>query len=93
MKYTDQEEIAGKRLVPYSLRHMYATTRLQHGISHNALCENMGVGESYLKVHCSHYLPRLATEDLTRMRNDIGLNGRFLREGDDFAVMDDEVTV
>ena len=92
MKYTDQEEITGKRLVPYSLRHMYATTRLQHGTSHNALCENMGVGESYLKVHYSHYLPRLATEDLTRMRNDIGLDGRFLREGDDFAVMDDEVT-
>ena len=31
MKYTDQEEIAGKRLVSYSLRHMYATTRLQQG--------------------------------------------------------------
>ena len=47
MKYTEQEEITGKRLVPYSLRHMYATTRLQHGTSYNALCENMGVGESY----------------------------------------------
>ncbi len=71
---------------------MYATTRLQHGTSHNALCENMGVGESYLKDHYSHYMPRLATEDLTRMRNDIGLDGRFLREGDDFAVMDNEET-
>ena len=53
----------------------------------------MGVGEFYLKIHYSHYLTRLATEGLTRMRNDIGLDGRFLREGDDFAVMDDEVTV
>jgi len=90
MQYTRQEVKIGKRLVPYSLRHLYATTRLQHGTSHNALCENMGVGESYLKKHYSHFLPRLATEDLTRMRNDIGLDGRFLLEGDDFAVMDDD---
>ena len=52
MKYTDQEEIVGKRLIPYSLRYIYATIRLQHGTSHNGLCENMGVGESYLKVYC-----------------------------------------
>lgn len=88
--YTDQESKTGKHLVVYSLRHLYATTRLQHGTSHNALCENMGVGESYLKKHYSHYLPRLATEDLTRMRSDIGLDGRFLHEGEDFAVMDVE---
>lgn len=90
LQYTEQEVKTGKRLVPYSLRHLYATTRLQHGTSHNALCENMGVGESYLKKHYSHFLPRLATEDLTRMRSDIGLDGRFLHEGDDFAVMDVE---
>ena len=52
----------------------------------------MGVGETYLKKHYSHFLPRLATEDLTRMRSNIGLGGRFLREGDDFAVMDNEET-
>lgn len=86
----DQDDKWGKHFVPYSLRHFYATTRLQHGTSHNALCENMGVGETYLKKHYSHYLPRLATEDLTRMRNDIGLDGRFLHEGEDFAVMDVE---
>ncbi len=32
----------------------------------------------------------MATADLTLMRSDMGLGGRFLREGDDFAVMDDE---
>ena len=87
---TNQDDKWGKHFVPYSLRHFYATTRLQQGTSHNALCENMGVGETYLKKHYSHFLPRLATEDLTRMRSDIGLGGRFLREGDDFAVMDVE---
>ena len=86
----NQDDKCGKHFVPYSLRHLYATTRLQHGTSHNALCENMGVGETYLKKHYSHYLPRLATKDLTRMRNDIGLDGRFLHEGEDFAVMDVE---
>ena len=90
MRYTDQESKWGKHFVPYSLRHFYATTRLQHGTSFNALCDNMGVGETYLKKHYSHFLTRLATEDLTRMRSDIGLGGRYLKEGDDFALMDVE---
>jgi len=88
MRHADQEAKCGKRFVPYSLRHFYATTRLQNGTSRTALCENMGVTEPYLRKHYSHYLPRLATEDLTRMRSDIGLGGKFLKEGEDFTLMD-----
>jgi integrase len=89
--FTKEEERWGKHFVPYSLRHFYATTRLQNGTSKEALCKNMGCGETYLRKHYSHYLARLATADLMVMRSDIGLGGEMLKEGDDFAVID-EVT-
>ena len=34
--FTKEEERTGKHLVPYSLRHLYATIRLQHGTSYAA---------------------------------------------------------
>ena len=89
--FTRENERWGKHFVPYSLRHLYATTRLQNGTSREALCKNMGCGETYLRKHYSHYLARLATADLMVMRNDIGLGGEMLKEGDDFALLD-EVT-
>ena len=87
IKFVGEEERTGKRLVPYSLRHLYATTRLQNGTSKQALCENMGVTEPYLRKHYSHFLTRLATADLMKMRNDIGLRGE-LKEGGDFTIPD-----
>lgn len=89
--YTKEKERWGKHFVPYSLRHLYATTRLQNGTSKEALCRNMGVTEPYLRKHYSHYLTRLATADLMSMRKDIGLGGEMLREGDDFT-LNDEMT-
>ena len=83
-----ENERCGKHFVPYSLRHFYATTRLHHGTSRSALCENMGCGEKYLKDHYSHFLTRLATADLTRMDDAIGLGGVLIPEGEDFAVPD-----
>ena len=87
--YTGEEERLGKKFVPYSLRHFYATTRLQNGTSKEALCRNMGVTEAYLRKHYDHSLTRLATADLMRMRDDIGMGGKFLKEGEDFALLDD----
>ena len=87
IKFVGEEERTGKHLVPYSLRHLYCTTRLQNGTSKQALCENMGVSEPYLRKHYSHFLTRLATADLMKMRNDIGLRGE-LKEGGDFTIPD-----
>ena len=44
-------------------------------------------------IYGSIYLPlsRLATADLMVMRKDIGLGGEMLKDGDDFALVD-EVT-
>jgi len=53
---TNEDEHWGKHFVPYSLRHPYATTRLQYCTSRTALYENMGVTETYLRKHCSKYL-------------------------------------
>ena len=86
--FTNEDERWGKHFVPYSLRHLYATTRLQNGTSKEALCRNMGCEEVYLRKHYSHYLTRLATNDLMLMRKDIGLGGELIKEGDDFALID-----
>lgn len=84
--FTNEDERWGKHFVPYSLRHLYATIRLQHGTTRSALCENMGCTEPYLRKHYSHYLNRLATADLMKMDKDIGLGGTIIKEGDDFMV-------
>lgn len=84
--FTDQDERWGKHFVPYSLRHLYATIRLQHGTSRTALCENMGVTEPYLRKHYSKYLTRLATADLMKMDKDIGLGGKIIPQGEDFVI-------
>jgi len=86
--FTNENERWGKEFVPYSLRHLYATLRLQHGTSRSALCENMGVTETYLRKHYSHYLTRLATADLMKMDKEIGLGATPIAEGDDFVVPD-----
>ena len=90
LTYTGEEERLAKHFVPYSLRHLYATTRLQNGTSKEALCRNMGVTEAYLRKHYDHSLTRLATADLMRMRGDIGMGGKFLKEGEDFALLDED---
>ncbi len=86
--FTNEDERWGKRFVPYALRHLYASIRLQHGTSRSALCENMGVTEPYLRKHYSHYLSRLATADLMKMDKEIGLGGTIIPAGEDFMVPD-----
>ena len=75
-----------KHFVPYLLRHLYATTRLQHGTSRTALCENMVFKETHLRKHYSKYLTRLVTVDIMKMDNDIGLRGQLISRGGDFAI-------
>ena len=90
IEFTDENKRWGKKFVPYSLRHFYATTRLQNGTSKIALCNNMGVTEPYLRKHYSHFLTRLATDDLMKMNNEIGLGGRMIPDGEDFYIPDDQ---
>ena len=48
----------------------------------------MGVTEPYLRKHYSHYLTRLATEDLMKINNEIGIGGTLIPEGEDFVIPD-----
>ena len=87
-KFTNENERWGKSFVPYGIRHFYATTRLQNGTSTYALCKNMGVTEPYLRKHYSKYLNRLATPELMKMNNEIGLGGTIIPDGEDFFIPD-----
>ena len=84
--FTNENERWGKHFLPYGIRHLYATIRLQNGTSRTALCENMGVTEPYLRKHYSHYLTRLATEDLMKINSDIGIGGTLIPDGEDFVI-------
>ena len=86
--FTGEKEKTGKHLVPYSLRHFYATMRKLHGTKNSALSLNMGTGDTYLERHYSHLNPLLAADDLTRMDTSIGLSGVPIQKGDDFVLMD-----
>ena len=89
MKFTGEEERLGKKLVPYSLRHFYATTRIYNNTPHDILCRNMGVGDTYLRNHYDHTINRHFIDELTRMRKKTG-NKTFLKEGEDFCLMDED---
>jgi len=86
--FTNENERWGKVFQPYGLRHFYATTRLQNGTSQQALCDNMGVKQQYLTKHYSHYLTRLASDDLMQMNAHIGLGGKIIPMGEDFTITD-----
>ena len=90
IEFTDENNRWGKKFVPYSLRHFYATTRLQNGTSMIALCNIMGVTEPYLRKHYSYFLSILATDDLMKMNNEIGLGGKLIPEGEEFFIPHDQ---
>ena len=90
-EYTNEDERWNKRFVPYSLRSLYATTRLQNGTNTYDLCKNMGTGEQYLKKHYSKYMTRNSTSELIKVRQNLGIMGKVI-EGYDF-VLEDELLV
>ena len=85
--YTSEDERWGKHFVPYSLRHLDATTQLQYGTYRTALCENMGATETYLRKYYSKCLTCLANADPMKMDKDIGLCGKLISRGNDFAIL------
>ena len=86
LQYTGEEARLGKKFVPYSLRHFYATTRIQNGTPYDILCRNMGVEDKYLRKHYDHTANRQFTRELTRINPNAGrLGGRKLKEGEDYG--------
>ena len=92
IRFTNENERWGKEFVPYSLRHFYATTRLQNGTNTQTLCANMGVTEPYLRKHYSHFMTRLATDELTKIDKNLRSSRKVqkLMMKDDFVIGDYE---
>ena len=89
-EFTNEDERWNKRFVPYSLRSLYATSRLQNGNNTYDLCKNMGTGEQYLKKHYSKYMTRLSVGELIKVRKNYGIE---VVEGNDFVLGDEELLV
>ncbi len=65
----------GDKRTLYSLRHMYATFRLQYGrVSVFTLALNMGTSVDMIKRHYSHLTPAMAAEEITRRWFEPGSN-------------------
>ena len=56
----------GDRRTIYSLRHTYATFRLQEGVNHYVLARNMGTSVKMLEQHYGHTSNRAMADELTK---------------------------
>lgn len=58
----------GQRRTIYSLRHTYATFRLQEGVNHYTLAKNMGTSVAMLEKHYGHTSNVAAADELTKRK-------------------------
>lgn len=58
----------GQQRTVYSLRHTYATFRLQEGVNHYALARNMGTSVAMLEQHYGHTSNVAAADELTKRK-------------------------
>ena len=58
----------GQRRTIYSLRHTYATFRLQEGVNHYVLARNMGTSVKMLEQFYGHTSTRAMADELTKSR-------------------------
>jgi integrase len=59
-------DVNGSRRSLYSLRHTYATFRLQEGVNHYILARNMGTSVKMLEQHYGHTSNRAMADELTK---------------------------
>ena len=62
-------DVHGQRRVIYSLRHTYATFRLQEGVNHYVLARNMGTSVKMLENFYGHTSNRAMASELTKTRS------------------------
>jgi integrase len=60
---------SGDRRTIYSLRHTYATFRLQEGVNHYVLARNMGTSVKMLEQHYGHTSNRAMADELTKHKD------------------------
>jgi integrase len=59
----------GEKRTIYSLRHTYATFRLEEGVSVHILAKNMGTSTKMIDEHYGHTVNRTNAEELTKHRD------------------------
>jgi len=62
----------GQKRTIYSLRHTYATFRLEEGVSVHILAKNMGTSTKMIDEHYGHTVNRANAEELTKHRAQSG---------------------
>jgi integrase len=60
------EDSHGDRRSIYSLRHTYATFRIQEGVNHYILAKNMGTSVEMLEKHYGHTTNVTSAAELTK---------------------------
>lgn len=63
-----ERDSEGRRRTIYSLRHTYATFRLQEGVHHFTLASNMGTSVKMLEDFYGHISNRANADELTKTR-------------------------
>ncbi len=80
-KFTNSFEDTGKHLVPYSLRHFYATTRIYAKIDSTFIAKNMGITQSRLRNSYDQAFTRMMSEELFK-RPDISSLPKLRESGE-----------
>ena len=62
--FTDQYKLTGNHLVPYCLRHFYATQSIYNGVPQQIIADNMGISMSRLNKSYKHCFLRVQTNHL-----------------------------
>jgi integrase len=63
-----ENDTFGQRRTIYSLRHTYATFRLQEGVNHYTLAKNMGTSVAMLEKYYGHTSNVAAADELTKRK-------------------------
>ena len=64
MDFTDQYKLTGKHLVPYCLRHFYASQSIYNGVPEHIIADNMGITKARLNKSYKHCFLKLQTKAL-----------------------------
>ena len=62
--FTNQYKLTGKHLVPYCLRHFYASQSIYNGVPEHIIADNMGITKARLNKSYKHCFLRLQTKAL-----------------------------
>ena len=67
-KFTEEYKRTGKHIVPYSLRHYYATQAIYNGVQTSFIAKNMGITEARLRKSYDHAFTQMRVDELLKKK-------------------------